>query len=117
MKGADGPELLGITSFGLGCGSTSGAPAVYTRVSAYAAWIESVTGIEIEIEPGETGPVENPTPVVMVSSLAARDGTGSGGIGLLALLSLLCAVVSRVRFQYSLVKDHPLNITLSNGKA
>jgi len=104
VKGADGPELLGITSFGLGCGSTNGAPAVYTRVSAYAAWIESVTGIEIDS--GETGPFENPTPVVMVSSLAARDSTGAGGIGLLALFSLLCAVMSRVRFQYLLKKYH-----------
>ncbi|XP_043289338.1 serine protease snake-like isoform X2 [Venturia canescens] len=34
-------ELIGVTSFGKGCGS-SGLPGVYTRVSHYVEWIESV---------------------------------------------------------------------------
>nr|CAH7727395.1 unnamed protein product [Callosobruchus chinensis] len=33
--------LVGITSFGIGCG-TPGIPGVYTKVSYYIPWIESV---------------------------------------------------------------------------
>lgn len=38
---ADGlNRLVGVTSFGRGCGSP--VPGVYTRVSRYLDWIESV---------------------------------------------------------------------------
>lgn len=33
-------QIVGITSFGKQCGT--GKPAVYTRVSAYIGWIESI---------------------------------------------------------------------------
>jgi secreted trypsin-like serine protease len=35
------PFLVGITSFGAGCGS--GSPGVYTRISSFIKWIENVT--------------------------------------------------------------------------
>jgi secreted trypsin-like serine protease len=34
-------DVVGITSFGLGCAEPD-TPAVYTRVSKYVPWIESV---------------------------------------------------------------------------
>ena len=34
-------DVVGITSFGLGCAKPD-TPAVYTRVSKYVPWIESV---------------------------------------------------------------------------
>uniref|UniRef100_A0A182QR03 Peptidase S1 domain-containing protein n=1 Tax=Anopheles farauti TaxID=69004 RepID=A0A182QR03_9DIPT len=34
------PQVIGITSFGIGCGSST--PGIYTRVSEYVDWIESI---------------------------------------------------------------------------
>uniref|UniRef100_A0A182LRF2 Peptidase S1 domain-containing protein n=1 Tax=Anopheles culicifacies TaxID=139723 RepID=A0A182LRF2_9DIPT len=33
-------QVIGITSFGIGCGSTT--PGIYTRVSEFVDWIESI---------------------------------------------------------------------------
>lgn len=33
-------DIVGITSFGQGCGLTLNHPGVYTRVSHYIKWIE-----------------------------------------------------------------------------
>ncbi|XP_072946990.1 venom protease-like [Epargyreus clarus] len=35
-------HVIGITSFGLGKGCATGRPAIYTRVSSYIPWIESI---------------------------------------------------------------------------
>lgn len=34
-------RIVGVTSFGKGCGTVN-IPAVYTKVPAYVAWIESI---------------------------------------------------------------------------
>ena len=34
------PYVIGITSFGQGC--AGGAPSIYTRISSYLDWIESI---------------------------------------------------------------------------
>jgi len=36
-------QLAGLTSFGLGRGSVTGVPTVYTKVSEYTDWIERTT--------------------------------------------------------------------------
>lgn len=41
-------ELIGITSFGTGCGRVHHA-GIYTRVSAYLDWIESIIGEDATI--------------------------------------------------------------------
>ncbi|XP_063699751.1 uncharacterized protein LOC134830260 [Culicoides brevitarsis] len=40
------PFIIGITSFGKSCGTET--PGVYTRISHFVDWIESVTGIETD---------------------------------------------------------------------
>lgn len=39
-KGAKMPKLVGIVSFGIGCGST--LPGIYTRVASYLNWIAPI---------------------------------------------------------------------------
>ena len=34
---------IGIVSWGIGCGSVKGIPAVYTRISKYVSWIQQIT--------------------------------------------------------------------------
>lgn len=40
IKGIKVPYIIGITSFGTSC--ASGIPAIYTRISSYLSWIESL---------------------------------------------------------------------------
>ncbi|CAG9823352.1 unnamed protein product [Phaedon cochleariae] len=39
-------EIIGVTSFGKGCGLAKNNPGVYTRVSNYLQWIESIVWLE-----------------------------------------------------------------------
>lgn len=39
------PKLVGVASFGTGCGSRS--PGVFTRITYYLEWISFVTGINL----------------------------------------------------------------------
>lgn len=79
-------QLAGITSFGLGCGSSVGVPGVYTRVSSYSKWIEDTI---------QTPRIENDGLVVAPSGASSFTGsaasfTGGGSFGFsLLLLGLL----------------------------
>lgn len=35
-------DIIGVTSFGSGCGLSKSHPGVYTRVSYYIKWIEDI---------------------------------------------------------------------------
>ena len=72
-------ELAGITSFGLGCGSLNSVPAVYTRVSDYAYWINAITGINVS---------SVARPAVTVNSQFATGLAGAGSTDVSILLPL-----------------------------
>lgn len=40
-------QVAGITSFGLGCGSSAGIPGVYARAPAFRDWVLSRTGLSL----------------------------------------------------------------------
>ena len=91
-------ELAGITSFGLGCGSRNSVPGVYTRVSAHAEWIESVTRLNVA-----TDGLVSEEPVVTVTTANASGtsasgttgGSGGGSVGFsILLLTLLLGCCS-----------------------
>lgn len=77
-------ELAGITSFGLGCGSMGGVPAVYTNVSMYADWIYQTSGLNVS---GST------MPRVGVSSLPANVTNGVGSADTFLLLPIVCLML------------------------
>jgi len=77
-------ELAGITSFGLGCGSTGGVPAVYTNVSMYADWINQTTGLNVS---------DSSQPRVSVSSLPANVTSGVGSVDTSLLLPIVCLML------------------------
>ena len=82
------PELAGITSFGLGCGSANSVPAVYTRVGDYADWINDITGINVT---SATRPTVSVNSTLAVNSAVFTTGsTGAGSTDVQALLPLLC---------------------------
>jgi len=76
-------ELAGITSFGLGCGSLNSVPAVYTKVSDYADWINETTGINVSLT----------RPAVTVNSQFASGTTGTGATDLAIILPLFSLVL------------------------
>ncbi len=80
-------ELAGITSFGLGCGSNDGVPAVYTRVGAYLDWIESTTGLDFSRHVDLSRNTEV-LPVVTVSALRDMGSAGGGTLGWWLLLPI-----------------------------
>lgn len=85
-------QLAGITSFGVGCGSTTGVPAVYTKVSEFTDWIASVTGIKLSDssdQPEASG--SSISPPVRVSAITAVSGGGSV-TGLLLFFTFISSV-------------------------
>ncbi len=102
-------QLAGITSFGVGCGSAIGVPAVYTKVSEYADWIERITGFGIsdaqELPENPDVPestISSSRSPVMVSSLIADTSpaiasnvVATSGVGSFAASAwmLICAFV------------------------
>jgi hypothetical protein len=59
--GNGGFHLAGITSWGIGCNEPN-YPGVYTRISTYADWIYSATGIDPSGSGGSTGGSGGTTP-------------------------------------------------------
>ena len=100
FEGTDGVELVGITSFGLGCGSSVGVPSVYTRVAAYAGWIQSVTGIEVARDQNISDSSTS------MATLAVTKSVASGSLGLSTVLGLLIILLPGLNNRI---------VTLSNG--
>lgn len=79
-------RLVGVTSWGIGCGSAS-SPGVYARVAAYTNWIENITTKQ-EIPANDGGSQNTPQSAQGNSSRSSGGGAPAG-----ILLLMLCTTL------------------------
>lgn len=97
-------ELAGITSFGVGCGSTTGVPAVYTKVSEYTDWIEQTTGISFSNQTESLLIRANPS--VAVNSMSVTSGGGILSVSSLLTMFAVFLVASIRGCRYHLISEN-----------
>ena len=87
-------KLAGITSFGLGCGSTQSVPGVYASVPSFAEWIGQITELPVEGGADRLSGSQNDIPHGLVSG-----GGGSWSPGALAMLLFSTGICFIVRIK------------------
>lgn len=75
--GARGRVLIGVVSWGYGCGD-AGYPGFYARVTSFNSWIAQQTGIAIGGGSSTTNPPTDP-PAQTAATLLDRDVSGARG--------------------------------------
>ena len=92
-------QVAGITSYGLGCGSSSGIPGVYARAPAFRDWVLSRTGLSLN-------PSLNQSSVrVLSNDLQVSSSGGGGSFSMLMLWFALPLLVLRRNGVFQFVSE------------
>lgn len=105
-------QLAGVTSFGLGCGSSTGLPGIYARVPSFRQWVLAKTGLfpgnesDGRVLASDSATVANSpgnaSSGLLSDSLPASGGGSAGGLAVFLLGLLACRRRARKFFKLAI---------------